>query len=185
MSLRRRMTGSPHDRGFSLTELAIYVALLGVISAIIAASIFGLFRSEKTVSSLTNAASQSQILISVLNQDVRSARELAVRDGGATVLLSVASRSTPITWSCVTWKVTGSGNNRAITRGGKTLLDHVRQHGTSVFFATASGADAPQGKEGTLVYDFLAADADSGLVTVDGNVSMEAQGTLGSTAQCI
>jgi len=185
VSVRHRTIGSPSDRGFSLTELAIYVALLGIVSAIVAASVFGLFRSEKTVSSLTNAASQSQVLISVLNQDVRSARELAVRDSGATVLLSVASTATSISWNCVTWKVVGSGTERTITRDGKPVLDHVRQHGTAAFFATASGTDVPQGKEGTLLYDFLAADTDSGLVKVNGNVSLEAQGTLGSPAQCI
>lgn len=173
------------DPGFSLVELAIYVALLGIISAIVAATVLGLFRSEKTVSSLTNAANQSQIFVSVLNQDVRSARELAVRDAGSTVIASVASKTSPITWSCVTWAVAGSGTERSITRNGKSMLDHVRQNGVEPFFASASGADTPKGKEGTLIYDFRAADADSGIVNVDGNVSMEAQGALGDPVHCI
>lgn len=173
------------DAGFSLVELAVYIVLLGVISAIVAATVLGLFRSEKTVSSLTNAASQSQVFVSILNQDIRSARELAVRDGGTRVIASVASATNPITWSCVTWVVTGSGSERAITRNGKAQLDHVRQNGVEPFFASASGADAPQGKEGTLLYNFRAADSESGIVNVDGNVSMEAQGTLGAAVHCI
>lgn len=182
---RRGRVLRDEDAGFSLPELAVYIVLLGIISTIVAASVLGLFRSEKTVSSLTNAANESQVFVSLLNQDVRSARELAVRNSGATVILSVANKTTPISWSCVTWAVTGSGTDRAITRNGETQLAHVRQHGVQPFFAVAAGADAPQGKEGTLLYDFRAADADSDLIAVTGTVSMEAQGTLGSPAHCI
>lgn len=177
--------GLSGDDGFSLTELAVYVAVLGVISAIVAASVLGLFRSEKTVTSLTNSANESQVLVSMLNQDLRSAREFAVRGGGTTLVASVAGRGTPITWECVTWQVTGAGADRAIVRDGKTVLEHVRADGASPFFATASGADVPQGKEGTLLYDFRAATDESGIILVDGNVSNEAQGTLGAPAHCI
>lgn len=173
------------DAGFSLVELAIYIVLLGILSAIVAATVLGLLRSEKTVSSLTNASNQSQVFVSVLNQDLRSAREFAVRNAGNTVIASVASKTSPIAWSCVTWTITGSGDNRTIARNGKPLLDHVRQNGSAPFFSSASGAEVPQGKEGTLLYNFRAADADSGVVAVDGNVSLEAQGTSGSPAHCI
>ena len=181
----RPLRALSQDRGFSIPELAVYIVLLGIISAIVAASVFGLFRSQKTVSSLTTAASESQILISVLNQDLRSARELSVRNGGTTVIASVASKSSPITWRCVTWNVAGTGSNLSITRNGKTMLQSAKQHGAAPFFATATGADVPQGKEGTLIYDFLAADKVSSMVAVDGTVSMEAQGKLGDPAQCI
>lgn len=108
-----------------------------------------------------------------------------MRNGGTTVIASVASKSSPITWRCVTWSVVGSGSNVSIARNGKTMLQSARPHGVGPFFATATGTDVPQGKEGTLIYDFLAADKVSSMVTVDGTVSMEAQGKLGDPAQCI
>lgn len=175
------------DSGFSMTELAVYIAVLGIITLVVAASILSLFRSEKTVSSLTNSASQLQVLVSTLNKDLRSAREFAVRDSGQTVVLSVASSTSPITWSCVTWAVAGaeSDPDRQIKRNGALILDHVRSNDPDPFFATASGADVPQGKEGTLLYDFRAGTDDSGTVNVEGSVSNEAQGVLGATAHCI
>lgn len=190
MSGSARRSRLRDDSGFSLTELAVYIVVLGVISAVVAASILGLFRSEKTVSSLTNSANQSQLLVSMLNQDLRSAREFAVRNSGRTVVLSVASRTSPITWSCVTWEVSGGADaepdsDRRITRNTVAILDHARQNGTNPFFSTASGADTPQGKEGTLLYDFRAATSDSGIINVEGSVSNEAQGVLGATAHCV
>lgn len=183
--MRRAQRLLAEDGGFSLAELAVYIIVLGILAAVVAASVLGLFRSEKAVSSLTDSANESQIFISYLNRDLRSAREVAVRDGGQEVVASVASFSTPITWNCVTWKVTGSGDERTITRNGKTVLEHAQPGGGGTFFATASGVDVPQGKEGTVLYDFRVATSSSGVVPVVGTVSSEAQGTLGAPAQCI
>lgn len=171
------------DAGFSLTELAVYILVVGIISAIVAASVLSLFRSEETVSSLTNSANESQIFVNVLNQDLRSAREFAVRDEGTTVVASVATKTTPVTWSCVTWAATGTGNDRTITRNGKTLLENARPAGSAPFFAT--DADVTQGSGGSLAYDFRVATSDSGIIEVRGTVSNEAQGDADATASCI
>ena len=184
-SAARRRVDLSKDEGFSLTELAVYILVFGVLAAIVAMSVLSLFRTESTVSSLTNSASESQIFVSVLNQDLRSAREVAVRDEGSRVVLSVAGDSTPITWECVTWQVTGTAGDQSIARNGAVLLEHVRANGENPFFVTASGADLPQGKEGTLHYNLRAATSESGIVNVEGVVSNEAQGQLGAPAHCI
>lgn len=181
------MSGSPRrgrdDAGFSLPELGVYIIIVGILAAIMAASVLSLFRSEDTVSSLTNSANESQIFVNVLNQDLRSAREFAVRDSGNTVVASVANKGTPVTWDCVTWAVTGTVDDYTITRNGHALLEHARTDGATPFFATAT--DVTQGSQGSLAYDFRVATSDSGIINVKGTVSNEAQGDTAATAHCV
>ena len=172
------------ESGFSLVELAIYIVLLGIVSAIVAATVLSIFRSEKSVSGLTTSANESQLFVTVLNQDIRSARELAVRDGGARLVASVASRQSPITWTCVTWQVSGSGGEYSVTRNGNVFVENVRADGTEPFFSTASGSDVGQGEEDTVDYKFIATDDSSGRVEVRGAVSNVAQGTHGAPKHC-
>lgn len=174
-ALRRRVAG---DRGFSLVELAVYILVFGILMTVITAVIITLFRSEKTVSGLTNTANDSQTLVTQLNRDVRNARAFAVRDGGHRVVASVASSAAgAISWQCVNWVATGSGTNYRITRNGVALLDRTQPNGTELFFSTAGPSEISRGQSGTLTFTFRAATSDEGLIDVFGSIGNVAQGT--------
>ncbi|MGK0714568.1 PulJ/GspJ family protein [Leucobacter sp. W1153] len=185
------------DAGFSLVELAVYIVVLGLISTIIATTMVSLFRSESTVSGLTTSASDGQNAATLLRADIRNAREFRVTDGGATLTASVAGRSASITWQCVRWQVTGTGNERNLTRDVKpdsagqpwnapsslpTLLTGVgpRSEGTVSLPFFAGGAAS--GVEGTLTYSWRVTTADEGAINIVGDARNRTQGQVATPA---
>lgn len=91
------------DRGFSLVELAVYVLVLGIIATVVATVMVSLFRSEQTVSEVTTASNDSQIISTMLTNDIRNAREFTVAP--TEVLASVAGSDATVSWQCVRWAV--------------------------------------------------------------------------------
>jgi len=181
-----RMEGSA-DRGVSLVELAIYVVLLGIVAAIVAAVMLSLFRSQVTVSGITNTTSDSQNVFSVLQGDVRSARQFQSSGDGRTLTLSTASRDATATWQCVRWTITGTGTTQKVNRAVKAtawptptaMLNGVRQRGTDLFFT----GSADMGVRGLLRYSMQVATANNGVIDVVGSVNNTAQGT-GTDTNC-
>ncbi|MGK0741070.1 PulJ/GspJ family protein [Leucobacter sp. Z1108] len=185
------------DAGFSLVELAVYIVVLGLISTVIATTMVSLFRSESTVSGLTTSASDGQNAATILRADIRNAREFRVTDGGATLTASVAGRSASITWQCVRWQVTGSGNERILTRDEKPdaagqpwntvgslpiFLTEVgpRTDGATTFPFFAGGAAS--GVEGTLTYSWRVGTSDGGTINIVGDTRNRTQGQVANPA---
>lgn len=181
------------DDGFSLSELAVYIVVLGIISAIVAAVIVTLFRSEETVSAVTTSTSDAQNAVSVLQSDIRNARTFTSAPNGRSLTASVAGRASgAISWRCVTWAVTGSGSEQALTRSERAdaagvtapvptrLLEGVRAKGTTPSFF---GGSAGLGAAGILAYSMEVATVKDGVIDVSGSVRNTAQGA-GATSTC-
>lgn len=182
------------DAGFSLVELAVYIVVIGLISTIIATTMVSLFRSESTVSGLTTSASDGQNAATLLRADIRNAREFRVTGGdGETLTASVAGKSTPLTWQCVRWQVTGSGNDRVLTRDEKpdtageswtalsvlpTFLSGIAprvEGATAIPFFQGS---ASSGVEGTLSYSWRVAPDNGGTISIVGDARNRTQGQV-------
>lgn len=137
-----RSGGLGCDAGLSLVELAVYILVLGVISAVVASVVISLFRSEQVVSSVTTTSNTTQNFSSVFDRDIRNARAVAaapatplvpITSGAhSSIALEVASdTATPICWNLVTWKF----ENGTITRtqnGGSAvrMLDVKASNGS-------------------------------------------------------
>lgn len=141
------------ERGFSIVELAVYIVVLGIISTVISTVVISLFRSEETVSGITSSSNESQIISTVLGNDIRNARAFRVTSNSVTA--SVAGGGSTVTWQCVRW-VVSSGANATLTRQslpdsgtvpswgmGATMAEKVQAIGGNAYFSGGSaGAEA-------------------------------------------
>lgn len=180
------------DAGFSLVELAVYIVALGVIMAVVTAVMITLFRSEQTVSAVTNSTSDSQNMVAVLSGDVRNARQFETNPSGTVFTASVAgSDAAGVSWQCVRWTVAGAGSNWNVSRQTRadaptstwsdapTLVGGVSAKGSSNFFAGTTSL----GARGTLQYAMQVATTGDGVIDVSGQASNTAQG-VGTSSNC-
>lgn len=94
------------EAGFSLTELAVYIVLLGIVASIVATVVVTSFRSEQTVSSATNIANAAQTAFAQLDRDARNSRSVTPDSGVTdTLTLCVASTDAVVTWQPITWAI--------------------------------------------------------------------------------
>lgn len=174
--------GARDERGFSLVELTIYVVILGLISAIVAAVMVSLSRSGHAVSGITGASNDAQLVSSALANDLRNARSFTTTANSVTA--SVAGTGATVTWQCVQWEASAG----ELTR--KTKPDPSPAWGAAVTMAT--GISAVTGKDyfgggttgatstrsgtatGTLVYNFGIATIDAATAEVSGQVTNRA-----------
>lgn len=182
---------SSADAGFSLVELAVYIVVLSIIGSIVASVVLMFFKSENTVSALTVTASESQNAVSMLQRDVRNARSFTTSVDGLTLTASVAGSDPTLSWECVRWRVTGSGNERTVQRETKSdasgaswgtsreVLTRVGPKGSTLIFA----GSAALGSRGTAHYTMRVATTDDGVIDAAGSVSNTAQGA-GATSYC-
>lgn len=186
---RRRPMG---EAGFSLVELAVYIVIFGVISAVVVTVVISLFQSEKTVSGITNSTSGSQNMVAFLSKDIRNARQFQSSVDGTRVTASVAGADAGgIVWQCVRWSVLGTGSDRAVVRQTKSdsagstwgantqLVGKVRPSGTDLFFVGSGAA----GSRGSLTYSMQVGTTATGVLNVGGQLGNTEQDT-GSTSAC-
>lgn len=159
------------DRGFSLVELAVYVMVLGIIATVIATVMVSLFRSEQTVSEVTLASNDSQIISTMLTNDIRNAREFVVAP--TEVFASVAGRDATVSWQCVRWAVEG---NTLIRQTAPDAGGALPVWGTKVTLGeditSTSGDYFSQGRgSNSLQYNFGLKLAGDNVLPVQGQIS--------------
>lgn len=182
---------SRDDHGFSLVELAVYIVILGIIATIVAATTLSLFRSEATVSGLTTSASDAQNATTMLRSDIRNARQFVTSADGATVTASIASRTTPVTWQCVRWQVSGTGADRSLARQSRTDASAQAWSSAATMLSgivpAVSGSPyfsggAASGIKGSLSYALRVNTSDSGAINVTGDARNRAQAAVATPA---
>ncbi len=172
-----------HDRGsagFSLVELAVYIVVLGIISTVVATVVVSLFRSEQAVSGISSASNDSQIVSTVLTNEVRNARAMKVDDNQ--VVLSVAS-SNPgaVSWSCVRWVVTSgallrhevadSGTVPSNWGAGTAMATGLTRTDGRPYFAGGGTEVAAGNTTGAVAYSFALKSTSDGKLPVIGQAS--------------
>lgn len=130
------------DAGFSLTELAVYIVLLGIVASMVAAVVITSFQAEQTVSGTTSVANDSQSVIANLDRDIRNSRSVQPASGSSTTLQLCVAESDPevnFGWYPVIWAFSGDDLTRS-ARGGATvsLLTETIQPSSGIF--TVSGS---------------------------------------------
>lgn len=171
------------ERGFSLVELAVYILVLGIISTIIVTVVIALFRSEQTVSAVTNSSNDSQIISTRLSDDIRNARAFRVTPNAVTA--SVAGSGVTPTWSCVRWIVTGPNNElfrQSVTQGasvpswptGTRMATGMKMlSGTPYFSGGGPAVEAGQ-VTGSLTYSLGVPSVGNNVMSVVGEASNRA-----------
>lgn len=177
--------------GFSLVELAVYIVVLGIISTVVTTVVLSLFRSEQTVSDISSASNDSQIISTVLTNDIRNAR--AVKVDGNQVFLSVAgSDPGAVSWSCVRWAV--SATSGALVRyevaepvsqpvswgAGRAMATDLSRIDGRPYFSGGGTAAAAGNATGTVTYSLGLRSASNGILPVAGQASNRLAST-GST----
>lgn len=116
-------TDSPSDAGFSLTELAVYIVLLGIITAVISAVILTSFRAEETVSTTTNMANDAQSVIANLDRDIRNSPVITPSSGVTdTIWLCVAGAGVDVSWHSLEWSFSNSTVTRSVDGGAAATV---------------------------------------------------------------
>lgn len=119
------------DAGVTLTELAVYIVLLGVVGAIVAAVVVQAFRSEETVSELTSASSQGQNFSTLFRRDMANANSATVAPGGQQAVLCTFATDAATTRVPVTWSLADDQVSRAVsTAEGTVLVDRIAPGGS-------------------------------------------------------
>lgn len=158
------------DRGFSLTELAIYLAVFGLLATVMGTMVVSLFRSEQTVSQITGTANNAQIAFRAVTSDIERARQFD--SSGDAVTASVARGSSG--WQCVRWSVAG-GNLRLETRADalgsswstpSVVIDGIGPVEAFPFFTGAGVSDT-----GTLHYSLTVSGSGAHPVELTGQIS--------------
>jgi prepilin-type N-terminal cleavage/methylation domain-containing protein len=92
----RRTDRSPSDRGFTLTEVLIVIAVVSIVGSALAASMTVFLRNERSVSARVTETRDLQRLVDFLPYDVASARVVDINSAtgrcgsGGSVLLDLA-----------------------------------------------------------------------------------------------
>ncbi|XPP25540.1 MAG: hypothetical protein ACNYNX_07745 [Leucobacter sp.] len=126
-----RRSSRVDDAGVTLTELAVYIVLLGVIGAIVATVVVQAFRSEETVSELTSASSEGQNFSTLFRRDMANANSATVAPGGQEAILCTFASDAATTRVPVTWSLAGGQVSRAVgTAEGTVLIDRIAPGGS-------------------------------------------------------
>jgi prepilin-type N-terminal cleavage/methylation domain-containing protein len=157
------------DEGFSLIELLVTTMLLGLVLAVVVSIYASTSQVERTVNSVTTSATDAQLAATSIERGVRSASEVRLSGVGSTLLVArVPGSADTISWSCVAWYYSASGDGKVYTRtfadgtvvaepdsaalsDWTLLLDDVDvRSGTSIFSAA--------GRQITVSFDAIADD---------------------------
>lgn len=158
------------DAGLSLTELAVYVAVLGVLSTVMATMLLSLFRSEQTVSQVTGTSNSAQIAFRAITGDIERARQFDTTPDSVTASVATGSDG----WQCVRWSIAGKKlwlETKADSAGSAwsdpaEVVDGIGPVEAYPFFI-GSGATGT----GTLEYSFSVAEQGAVPLDVTGQIS--------------
>lgn len=162
-----------NDAGFTLSELAVYGALLGLVLTTAAGILISGTIAERTVRTVVGASTESQLVADSIETGIRNASgySVTVPSTGTQLLRArVAQGTTSVVWNCAAWYYTPNLSNGSIWYKTSTtaianpttgniatwtlLVDDVRPlTGTTVFsiganqlsfsFQTLAGTDPP------------------------------------------
>lgn len=156
---RARLRRLHDDRGFSLVELAVYIVLLGIVSAIVASVVVVSFQTERAVSATTDTANSVQTFSASFNRDVRNSRSAVVSGTLDRVTLCAVSTSGAVVWREITWTFSGDkltrregGSVDAVLYGGVAGRKEFGVSGRDVTYDFDFGEDgtASHRVEGTI-----------------------------------
>src|SRR4051794_18101541 len=102
-----------NDRGVTLVEVLVAVAILGIIAAPLAAGMFVFFRNSDETTRRLSDSHDAQMLANYFAQDVQA---LGVRDWSAAGFTFLKSVEADIAWDAGTLRCGGSDVVRAAIR---------------------------------------------------------------------
>lgn len=187
--IARTLRTTRAERGFSLIELSIYIVVFGILAAVVVGVMISMFRSQVVVGETTTAANDSQVVVAMINGEVRNARRFQVNPAKTEFSASVAGTdpAQPNAWTCVRWTVDEARG--VLVRQVKP--DAVGGYGAAVdmvsdvtptdgipYFA----ADGGNTTTGTLRYAFDFSGAGGSPLTVSGQMSNRVFG--GASSAC-
>jgi len=149
------MSGPDRDRGFTLVELIVYMALLGIVLTIATTLLLNATRTQSTVQGASVATSTGQLVLTSVKTAVRNSTGLQISDNGKLLIARVPDGDS---WVCQAWyydaskggsvytttKASRSAINTASAGSDWTLLARKAGHGLSSIFAPIT-TDAPTG----------------------------------------
>lgn len=175
------------DRGFSLVELSVYIVVLGILSTVVAATMISLFRSEQTVSDITGASNDTQVVVAALTSDIKNARRFETTPHRVIASVAGSDPAADNVWQCVRWEIDGGAGTLALsTKPDATgsdwssptiMASGVTQLSEPNLFVGSGTATAT----GTLNYSFGVTTTGSGSIDMTGQISNRVPGGAGST----
>ena len=142
--------------GFTLIELIVSVAIVGIVLVIVSSMLLNALRTQSTVQSASEATSSGQSVLTSIDTAVRNGSGLEVSDMGKLLIVRTASGSS---WVCQAWyyhsanggsvftttKSSRSAINTAVLTSGWTLLARGAGLGLPAIFGPVT-AVAPTGE---------------------------------------
>ncbi|MFD1714763.1 type II secretion system protein [Amnibacterium flavum] len=141
--------GGSDDEGFTLIELLVYIALLGVVLAVVSSILISAVQGQGKVASLNTSASAGQVAARSLVEGVRNAsgfKVSALTAGGQLVQARVGSASPggAIAWRCQSWYYSVSAG-AILTRSSRTGLVAAPGSDIAGWTKVATGVSVPTG----------------------------------------
>lgn len=114
------------DAGFSITELALYIVLLGIVAVIVATTMTAVSKATMNVTNTSMSANASQTFLTVFRGDLTTAREVVLSDNGTTLQAQVPRKSGSLCWETITWQF----KDDQVIRGTNPVVDKGVTGGT-------------------------------------------------------
>ncbi|MEA3398171.1 MAG: prepilin-type N-terminal cleavage/methylation domain-containing protein [Patescibacteria group bacterium] len=89
------LAGNPNNKGFSLIELIIYIAILIIIVSTVFSFLFWVIRVNKKINSSQELLSGVQRALNILNRDISSAADIYTPTSSSTQLSLITNYNTP------------------------------------------------------------------------------------------
>lgn len=128
--MNRHTRSHRKDAGVTLTELAVYIVLLGIISTIVASVVVQAFQSEQTVSGVTQASSQGQNFSILFRRDMANARSAVVTGGNSVALCTYPTNGAAVRANVVWLYAAGEVTRTVGTGAAVTILEGVAAGGS-------------------------------------------------------
>ncbi|MGO4104375.1 PilW family protein [Leifsonia sp. YAF41] len=163
------MSERENARGFTLIELIVYVALLGVVLVIVSALLLNSLRTQSTVLSASEATNNGQLVLTSVDTAVRNGSGVEVSDTGKLLIARTVSGGT---WVCRAWyySSTDGGTVYTTTKTSRAAINTATATSTWTLLASRAGSGLPA------IFGPVTATAPSGeAVTVSLNLDIKGQ----------
>ena len=88
------------SNGFTLIELMIYMALVGMVFVVVGGLLVNALQTQKTVRSASHAINTGQLVLDSIEASVRNGSGMEVADAGTLLVVRIPSGTS---WACRAW----------------------------------------------------------------------------------
>ena len=141
LKLRNSLSNTTTEGGFSLIEMLVVGAIIGILAVVSATIISSIIRSQNRTAATNNVRQNGNLVIDRFDRDMKQAKEVS---GSGSSLIIKDVNSQDINWDCVP---TSGSDGGYFTRNGIALTNKDPVTGTNVADCNVFSISGPVGSQ--------------------------------------